>query len=170
MSAALAIVSHQIGLVFEYQGRFGAAVKSMQDAVKSFRRQGENGLDMAEFLNDLSGALARSGRSDEAAAPLEEAEKIQQALKNDASIGEYFKHPGRSRLLSWGLQEAQLRPMNPRSGSPPGPSTAKCCCYRKLMWPGLLFPRAVSRKRHAGCKPSECQSLHSRPLVIGDPS
>ena len=80
----VAIVSHQIGLVFEYQGRFGAAVKSMQDAVKSFRRQGENGLDMAEFLNDLSGALARSGRSDEAAAPLEEAEKIQQALKNDA--------------------------------------------------------------------------------------
>ncbi len=99
MSGGWRLVSHQIGLVFEYQGRFGAAVKSMQDAVKSFRRQGENGLDMAEFLNDLSGALARSGRSDEAAAPLEEAEKIQQALKNDALEAGNFKHPGRSRLL-----------------------------------------------------------------------
>jgi serine/threonine protein kinase/tetratricopeptide (TPR) repeat protein len=81
---SVALVSHQIGLVFEYQGRFGAAVKSMQDAVKSFRQQGENGLNMAEFLNDLAGALAQAGRGDEAAAPLEEAEKIQQALKNDA--------------------------------------------------------------------------------------
>jgi tetratricopeptide (TPR) repeat protein len=81
---SVAVVSRQIGLVFEYQGRFGAAVKSMQDAVKSFRQQGENGLDMAEFLNGLSGALGRAGRSDEAAAPLEEAQKIQGALKNDA--------------------------------------------------------------------------------------
>ena len=56
--ARVALVSRQIGLVFEYQGRFGAAVKSMQDAVKSFRQQGENGLDMAESLNDLAGALA----------------------------------------------------------------------------------------------------------------
>jgi tetratricopeptide (TPR) repeat protein len=80
----VALVSRQMGLVFEYQGRFGAAVKSMQDAVKSFRQQGENGLNMAEFLNDLAGALARAGRSDEVSAPLDEAEKIQQALKNDA--------------------------------------------------------------------------------------
>ena len=45
----VAMVLHQIGLVFQYQGRFGAAVKSMQDAVNSFRQQGENGLNMAEF-------------------------------------------------------------------------------------------------------------------------
>jgi eukaryotic-like serine/threonine-protein kinase len=80
----VALVSRQIGLVFECQGRFGAAVKSIQDAVKSFRQQGENGFNMAESLNDLAGALARSGRSDEAGAPLDEAEKIQQTLKNDA--------------------------------------------------------------------------------------
>jgi serine/threonine protein kinase/Flp pilus assembly protein TadD len=79
----VALVSHQIGLILEYQGRFGAAVKSMQDAVTSFRQQGENALDMAEFLKDLAGALGRAGRSDEAVAPLEEAQKIQQVLKND---------------------------------------------------------------------------------------
>jgi tetratricopeptide (TPR) repeat protein/predicted Ser/Thr protein kinase len=80
----IAIVSRQIGLVFEYQGRFGAAVKSLQDAVNDFRKRGENGLDMAAFLTDLSGALARAGRGDESATQLDAAEKIQQALKNDA--------------------------------------------------------------------------------------
>ena len=83
-SSGVAVISRQIGLVLGYQGRFGAAVKSLQDAVNAFRQQGENGHSMAEALNDLAGALARAGRSDEAAAPLDEAEKIQQALKNDA--------------------------------------------------------------------------------------
>ncbi len=90
MRSRIALVSRQIGLVFEYQGRFGAAVKSLQDAVKAFREQGENGLNMAEFLTDLAGALARAGRGDEAAAPLDEAQKIQQALKNDALLADNF--------------------------------------------------------------------------------
>jgi eukaryotic-like serine/threonine-protein kinase len=80
----VAMVSHQMGFVFGYQGRFGAAVKSMQDAVNNFRQHGENGLNMAEFLRDLAGALCRDGKCNEAVAPLEEAQKIQQALKNDA--------------------------------------------------------------------------------------
>ncbi len=82
--ARAALVSHQMGLVFEYQGRFGAAVKSMQDAVSAFRDQGEHGRDMASFQNDLAGALARAGRGDESAKPLEEAETIARQLKNDA--------------------------------------------------------------------------------------
>jgi tetratricopeptide (TPR) repeat protein len=79
----IAVVSRQIGLVLGFQGRFGAAVKSLQDAVNAFHNQGENGLSMAEALTDLSGALARAGRFDDAAKSLEDAEKIQQALKND---------------------------------------------------------------------------------------
>jgi tetratricopeptide (TPR) repeat protein len=39
---------------------------------------------MAEFLNDLSAALARAGMGDQSATLLDEAEKIQQSLKNDA--------------------------------------------------------------------------------------
>jgi tetratricopeptide (TPR) repeat protein len=83
-SSGVAVISRQIGIVLGYQGRFGAAVKSLQDAVNAFRQQGENGHSMAGALNDLAGALARAGRGDESAAPLDEAEKIQQALKNDA--------------------------------------------------------------------------------------
>ena len=82
--SGIAVISRQIGLVLGYQGRFGAAVKSLQDAVNAFRQQGENGHSMAEALNDLARALARAGRGDESTAPLDEAEKIQQALKNDA--------------------------------------------------------------------------------------
>ena len=79
----IAIVSHQMGLVFQYQGRLGAAVKSMQDAVKSFRDQGEHGAIMATFLTDLAGALARAGRGDEAAKLLDEADSIIRDLKNN---------------------------------------------------------------------------------------
>jgi tetratricopeptide (TPR) repeat protein/predicted Ser/Thr protein kinase len=82
----IAMISRQIGLVLGYQGRFGAAVKSLQDSLKAFREQGENGLSMAEILTDLSGALARAGRGDESAAQLDEAGKIQQALKNDVLL------------------------------------------------------------------------------------
>jgi len=78
----IAIVSHQIGLVSEYQGRLGAAVTSMQDAVKALRDQGEHGNTLATFLDDLADALARAGRGDEAAKPLDEADGITKELKN----------------------------------------------------------------------------------------
>ncbi len=80
----VAMISRQIGLVSGYQGRFGSAVKSLQDAVKTFRTLGENGLNMAVFLTDLSEALARAGRGDESGTLLDEAEKIQRVLKNDS--------------------------------------------------------------------------------------
>ena len=80
----IALVSHEIGLVFEYQGRFGSAIKSMQEAIKSFRDQGEHGRDMADFLNDYAGALARAGNGDQSAKALEDAEEIARGLKNDA--------------------------------------------------------------------------------------
>jgi tetratricopeptide (TPR) repeat protein len=85
-SGRIALVSHQIGLVLGYQGRFGASVKSLQDAVNAFRAQGENGEDMAEFLADLSGAMARAGKGDESSSTLDQAEKIQQALKNESLL------------------------------------------------------------------------------------
>ena len=102
----VAVISHQMGLVFEYQGRFGAAVKSMQDAVKTYREQGEKGLNMATFLIDLSGALARAGRSDESAAPLEEAEKINQSLKNDALTAGILNTRGDIALYRGDLKNA----------------------------------------------------------------
>jgi eukaryotic-like serine/threonine-protein kinase len=85
-SGRIALVSHQIGLVLGYQGRFGASVKSLQDAVNAFRAQGENGENMAGFLSDLSGALARAGKGGESSSTLDQAQKIQQALKNESLL------------------------------------------------------------------------------------
>jgi tetratricopeptide (TPR) repeat protein/predicted Ser/Thr protein kinase len=85
-SGRIALVSHQIGLVLGYQGRFGASVKSLQDAVNAFRAQGENGANMAGFLADLSGALARAGKGNESSSTLDQAQKIQQALKNESLL------------------------------------------------------------------------------------
>jgi len=85
-SGRIALVSHQIGLVLGYQGRFGASVKSLQDAVNAFRAQGENGGNMAGFLADLSGALARVGKGDDSSSTLDQAQKIQQALKNESLL------------------------------------------------------------------------------------
>jgi tetratricopeptide (TPR) repeat protein len=85
-SGRIALVSHQIGLVLGYQGRFGASVKSLQDAVNAFRAQGENGENMAGFLADLSGALARAGKGDESSSRLDQAQKIQEALKNESLL------------------------------------------------------------------------------------
>jgi eukaryotic-like serine/threonine-protein kinase len=85
-SGRIALVSHQIGLVLGYQGRFGASVKSLQDAVNAFRAQGENGGNMAGFLTDLSGALARVGKGDDSSGTLDQAQKIQQTLKNESLL------------------------------------------------------------------------------------
>src|SRR6202035_4105870 len=53
--------SHDIGLVFQHQGRFGAAVHAMQDAVDGYRAVGDRSTDMAALLKDLADALAHAG-------------------------------------------------------------------------------------------------------------
>jgi eukaryotic-like serine/threonine-protein kinase len=103
----IALTSHQIGLVFEDQGRLGAAVKSMQDGVKAFRDQGEHGNAMATFLNDLAGALARAGRGNEAAQPLDEADTIVRGLKNDALAASILNTRGDVAFYAGDIADAQ---------------------------------------------------------------
>ena len=80
----VAVISHQMGLVSQYQGRLGAAVNYMRDAVRAFRDQGEKGPDMATFLTDYAGALARAGRGDDAAKQIDDADAIAKNLKSDS--------------------------------------------------------------------------------------
>jgi len=74
--------SHDIGLVFQYQGRFGAAVNAMQDAVNGYRALGDKSDDMAELLINLAEALAEAGRGSESEALLQEAQTIAHGLQN----------------------------------------------------------------------------------------
>ena len=61
-----AIESYCLGDLFGYQGRFGAATNSKQDALKTFREVKDKTFWMAEMLDGVAGALIRAGRGDEA--------------------------------------------------------------------------------------------------------
>src|SRR5436309_64218 len=60
------IESYGIGTVFEFQGRFGAAVNSKQEALKVFEELKDNTAWMPESQSGYAHALILAGRGDEA--------------------------------------------------------------------------------------------------------
>jgi serine/threonine protein kinase/lipopolysaccharide biosynthesis regulator YciM len=83
-SRGAALGSHQLGLVFQYQGRMGAALSAMQDALKPLRDLNDRTRDMADILNDYGDTLAKAGRGAEADKLLQEAQGVAHDLKNDS--------------------------------------------------------------------------------------
>ena len=61
-----AIESYSIGTLFGYQGRFAAALKSKEDALKDFRALQERSFWLAEILSGHGQSLSQLGRSAEA--------------------------------------------------------------------------------------------------------
>ena len=57
-----AMDSQSIAFAFEQQGRYGAALKSTEDAVKTFRDLQEHGFWLAEVLAAYGNALNQVGR------------------------------------------------------------------------------------------------------------
>jgi eukaryotic-like serine/threonine-protein kinase len=86
--------SDEIGKVFRYEGRLGAAVNAFQDAVKGYQAVGNQSLDMAEALTDLADSLALAGRGSESAKPLEQAQELARGLKNAALESEVLNAQG----------------------------------------------------------------------------
>jgi eukaryotic-like serine/threonine-protein kinase len=93
-AANAALDSNEIGKVFKYQGRLGAAVGSLQDAVTGYRSLNTQGLDMAQSLVDLADALALAGRGSESGKLLEEAQGFSRSLKNDSLQGDLLNAQG----------------------------------------------------------------------------
>ena len=102
----LAVVSHSLGLVFQYQGRLGPAIGALQDAVKAFRDTGDLSNRMAQALNDLGGALAESGRGAESTKPLEEALSLSRGLKNDGLTASVLNHQGDAHFYQGDVKSA----------------------------------------------------------------
>ena len=105
--------SHDIGLVFQRQGRFGAAVHAIQDAVEGYRKVGDRGSDMAALLTDLADALAQSGRGSESEPILHEAQSLVDGLKNEnlkaqllAVQGDVRRYAGDTKSADTLYQEA----------------------------------------------------------------
>jgi eukaryotic-like serine/threonine-protein kinase len=91
-----AIESSGMGILFGYQGRYGAALSSQQDALKAMRDLQENGFWLVEILTNYGSALAQIGRSEEARKNLDEALNGARAIKNDAKIAQALSDEGNS--------------------------------------------------------------------------
>ncbi len=57
---------YNMGLLFEYQGRFGAALDSRSEALKTLSELGEGGVWMVRALLAQGRALGQMGRFEEA--------------------------------------------------------------------------------------------------------
>ena len=89
-----AIESYSMGTLFDYQGRFGAAINSKQDALKTFRDLKERSFWMAEILGGYGEALTLAGRGDESPPYLDEALNLSRELKNDGLVAQTLAFQG----------------------------------------------------------------------------
>jgi eukaryotic-like serine/threonine-protein kinase len=77
-----AIESYTLGMMFDYQGRFGAAINSKLDAFKTFQELKDKTYWMAEIEGGYAAALTLAGRGEEANTYLNEALSLSRQLKN----------------------------------------------------------------------------------------
>ena len=101
-----AIESSGLGLLFSYQGRFGAAIASQDEALKGLRETKEKGFWLTEVLTADGHALAQAGRADEAAAKLNDATASATEDKNQAQIATILNYQGDNALYRGDLNAA----------------------------------------------------------------
>jgi eukaryotic-like serine/threonine-protein kinase len=89
-----AIESSSMGTMFAYQGRFGAALSSEDDAVKTIRDIQEHGFWFTAILGAYGHALAEVGRADDAQKALDEAMASARQQKNEANAAELLGFEG----------------------------------------------------------------------------
>jgi tetratricopeptide (TPR) repeat protein/predicted Ser/Thr protein kinase len=91
-----AIESASLGVLFGFQGRYGAALSSEQDALKTLRDINETGQWLAEVLIDYGRAQAQIGNSVDARKSLDEALKIARDTKNEIQVAQALNDEGDS--------------------------------------------------------------------------
>jgi tetratricopeptide (TPR) repeat protein len=111
--AMLRLRRNDMGTVFQYQGRYGAALKAREDALKTFRDLKDRSYWMAEILSGYGLSLAQVGRSDEAKQSLEQAMSLATELKNQALIAQVQLYSGD---LAFYRGDLNVRPLALRAG------------------------------------------------------
>jgi len=89
-----AIESYTLGMILDYQGRFGAAVNSKQAALNTFQELKDKTYWMAEILGGYAQALILAGRGDEAKGSLDDALSLSRELKNDGMVSQTLSFQG----------------------------------------------------------------------------
>jgi len=89
-----AIESYTLGMIMDYQGRFGAAIASKQAALKTFQELKDKTYWMAEILGGYAQALILAGRGGEAKSYLDDALNLSRELKNDGMVSQTLAFQG----------------------------------------------------------------------------
>jgi len=89
-----AIESYTLGMILDYQGRFGAAITSKQAALKTFQDLKDKTYWMAEILGGYAQALVLAGRGNEATTYLDNALNLSRELKNDGMVSQTLSFQG----------------------------------------------------------------------------
>jgi serine/threonine protein kinase/tetratricopeptide (TPR) repeat protein len=102
-----AMDSYGMGVLFGYQGRFGAAINAKQEALKSFAELQDRTYWMTEVLSGYGMALADAGRFDDAQKPLDDALALARELKIDGSIAQALDYQGECSFYRGDFKSAQ---------------------------------------------------------------
>jgi tetratricopeptide (TPR) repeat protein len=101
-----ALASYGIGAIFDYQGRFGAAVKSKGEALQTFRELGQRDSALVEILAGYGASVTLAGKMGDAVRPLEEAAKLATELKNPTLLGQVLLYQADRQYYSGDLNAA----------------------------------------------------------------
>jgi serine/threonine protein kinase/tetratricopeptide (TPR) repeat protein len=86
-----AIESYSIGTIFDDQGRYGAAVKSKEEALASYRDLKQKDMWLGEILSGVGRSLSLGGRMDDATKHLDEAMSLARDLNNPTLIAQTMR-------------------------------------------------------------------------------
>ncbi|MFI5177107.1 MAG: tetratricopeptide repeat protein [Vicinamibacterales bacterium] len=101
-----AIESYSMGTVFDYQGRYGAAVKAKEDALQTLRELNQRDVWLGEALSGYGSSLSLAGRADDAVKPLEEALALARELQNPVLIAQTLRFQAARLLYAGDLKGA----------------------------------------------------------------
>ncbi len=89
-----AMESYSLGVVYEYQGRYGAALASHEEAVKTLRDLKESGFWLGAILGQYGSALSQAGRTADADKILNEALAAARQVGHHAVISQILNFQG----------------------------------------------------------------------------
>ncbi|MGA7927896.1 MAG: tetratricopeptide repeat protein [Candidatus Sulfotelmatobacter sp.] len=101
-----AIESSSLGTLFGYQGRYGAALSSEEEALKTFRELQDRTIWLPTILGLYGNSLARVGRNDDAQKTLDEAMNVAREQKNQATTAEIQLYQGDNAFYRGDYQAA----------------------------------------------------------------
>ena len=102
-----AIESYTLGVMYDFQGRFNAALNSKLQALKTFQELKDKTYFMAEIQGGYGETLILTGRAEEAKPYLDEALNLSRDLKNDGMIAQTIAFQGDAAYYSGDLKVAR---------------------------------------------------------------